>query len=54
MISLKCIILWFPQFWVIHIHNDTLSALGRPADMFSDTAIQLQLNFCSMDQKRIS
>jgi photosystem I P700 chlorophyll a apoprotein A1 len=23
----------------LYIHNDTLSALGRPADMFSDTAI---------------
>ncbi|KAI5016268.1 hypothetical protein ZWY2020_006119 [Hordeum vulgare] len=25
----------------LYIHNDTLSALGRPQDMFSDTAIQL-------------
>ncbi|RYR53497.1 hypothetical protein Ahy_A06g028643 [Arachis hypogaea] len=26
----------------LYIHNDTMSALGRPQDMFSDTAIQLQ------------
>nr|GMC58541.1 photosystem I P700 chlorophyll A apoprotein A1 [Ipomoea batatas] len=25
----------------LYIHNDTMSALGRPQDMFSDTAIQL-------------
>merc|ERR1711907_207630 len=26
----------------LYIHNDTMSALGRPQDMFTDTAIQLQ------------
>nr|GEU36463.1 photosystem I P700 apoprotein A2, chloroplastic [Tanacetum cinerariifolium] len=26
----------------LYIHNDTMSTLGRPQDMFSDTAIQLQ------------
>ncbi|KAF9602742.1 hypothetical protein IFM89_030630 [Coptis chinensis] len=26
----------------LYIHNDTMSALGHPQDMFSDTAIQLQ------------
>ncbi|CAN4116014.1 unnamed protein product [Withania somnifera] len=29
----------------LYIHNDTMSALGRPQDMFSDTVIQLQLVF---------
>jgi photosystem I P700 chlorophyll a apoprotein A1 len=42
----------FHSFWVIYIH-DTLSALGRPADMFSDTAIQLQPIFAQWIQKRI-
>jgi photosystem I P700 chlorophyll a apoprotein A1 len=35
----------------LYIHNDTLSALGRPADMFSDTAIQLQPIFAQWIQK---
>ena len=26
----------------LYIHNDTMSALGCPQDMFLDTAIQLQ------------
>jgi photosystem I P700 chlorophyll a apoprotein A1 len=34
----------------LYIHNDTLSALGRPADMFSDTAIQLQPIFAQWIQ----
>jgi photosystem I P700 chlorophyll a apoprotein A1 len=34
----------------LYIHNDTLSALGRPADMF-DTAIQLQPIFAQWIQK---
>jgi hypothetical protein len=32
----------FPQFW-LYIHNDTLSALGRPADMFSDMLFNYNL-----------
>ncbi|XP_057835317.2 photosystem I P700 chlorophyll a apoprotein A1-like [Cryptomeria japonica] len=36
-----CIFLGFHSFG-LYIHNDTMSALGRPKDMFSDTAIQLQ------------
>ncbi|KAB2037612.1 hypothetical protein ES319_D03G086700v1 [Gossypium barbadense] len=36
-----CIFLGFHSFG-LYIHNDTMSALGRPQDMFSDTAIQLQ------------
>ena len=34
----------------LYIHNDTLSALGRPEDMFSDTAIQLQPVFAQWVQ----
>merc|ERR1719384_2026934 len=33
-----------------YIHNDTMRALGRPQDMFSDKAIQLQ-PICPMDSK---
>ncbi|WOK93757.1 photosystem I assembly protein [Canna indica] len=33
-----CIFLGFHSFG-LYIHNDTMSALGRPQDMFSDTAI---------------
>ena len=36
-----CIFLGFHSFG-LYIHNDTMRALGRPQDMFSDTAIQLQ------------
>ena len=45
-----CIFLGFHQFW-IYIHNDTMRALGRPQDMFSDTAIQLTTMFCTMGSK---
>jgi photosystem I P700 chlorophyll a apoprotein A1 len=34
----------------LYIHNDTMSALGRPQDMFSDTAIQLQPIFAQWIQ----
>lgn len=34
----------------LYIHNDTMSALGRPQDMFSDTAIQLQPVFAQWVQ----
>jgi len=36
-----CIFLGFHSFG-LYIHNDTMRALGRPQDMFSDTGIQLQ------------
>nr|QIB71390.1 photosystem I P700 apoprotein A1 [Selaginella tamariscina] len=36
-----CISSGFHSFG-LYIHNDTMSALGRPQDMFSDTAIRLQ------------
>nr|YP_009391475.1 photosystem I P700 apoprotein A1 [Platysiphonia delicata]ARW59619.1 photosystem I P700 apoprotein A1 [Platysiphonia delicata] len=36
-----CIFLGFHSFG-LYIHNDTMRALGRSQDMFSDTAIQLQ------------
>ncbi|KAM3200297.1 hypothetical protein P3L10_032659 [Capsicum annuum] len=39
-----CIFLGFHSFG-LYIHNDTMSALGHPEDMFSDTAIQLQPPF---------
>jgi photosystem I P700 chlorophyll a apoprotein A1 len=39
-----CIFLGFHSFG-LYIHNDTLSALGRPADMFRDTAIQTTTYF---------
>jgi len=35
----------------LYIHNDTMSALGRPQDIFSDTAIQLQPVFAQWIQK---
>nr|YP_009546206.1 photosystem I P700 chlorophyll a apoprotein A1 [Gloeochaete wittrockiana]ASQ40267.1 photosystem I P700 chlorophyll a apoprotein A1 [Gloeochaete wittrockiana] len=35
----------------LYIHNDTMRALGRPQDMFSDTAIQLQPIFAQSIQK---
>nr|YP_009193415.1 photosystem I P700 apoprotein A1 [Takakia lepidozioides] len=42
----------FPGFhsFGLYIHNDTMSASGRPQDMFSDTAIQLQPIFAQWVQ----
>ena len=45
-----CIFLGFHSFG-LYIHNDTMSALGRPQDMFSDTTIQLQPVFAQWIQK---
>jgi photosystem I P700 chlorophyll a apoprotein A1 len=36
-----CMFLGFHSFG-LYVHNDTMRALGRPQDTFSDTAIQLQ------------
>ncbi len=36
-----CMFIGFHSFG-LYIHNDVMRALGRPKDMFSDTAIQLQ------------
>ena len=36
-----CLFLGFHSFG-LYIHSETMSALGSPQDMFSDTAIQLQ------------
>jgi photosystem I P700 chlorophyll a apoprotein A1 len=47
--SRVCIFLGFHSFG-LYIHNDTMSALGRPQDMFSDTAIQLQPIFAQWIQ----
>jgi photosystem I P700 chlorophyll a apoprotein A1 len=44
-----CIFLGLHSFG-LYIHNDTMSALGRPHDMFSDTAIQLQPIFAQLIQ----
>lgn len=44
-----CIFLGFHSFG-LYVHNDTMSALGRPQDMFSDTAIQLQPIFAQWVQ----
>nr|YP_009512092.1 photosystem I P700 apoprotein A1 [Euglena hiemalis]AXI98002.1 photosystem I P700 apoprotein A1 [Euglena hiemalis] len=44
-----CIFLGLHSFG-LYIHNDTLSALGRPQDMFSDSAIQLQPVFAQWIQ----
>ncbi|KAJ0526388.1 Photosystem I P700 chlorophyll a apoprotein A1 [Helianthus annuus] len=44
-----CIFLGFHSFG-LYIHNDTMSALGRLQDMFSDTAIQLQPVFAQWIQ----
>jgi photosystem I P700 chlorophyll a apoprotein A1 len=50
IISLKLgMYLGFHSFG-LYIHNDTMSALGRPQDMFSDTAIQLQPVFAQWIQ----
>ncbi|XP_020979413.1 uncharacterized protein LOC110272002 [Arachis ipaensis] len=47
-----CIFLGFHSFG-LYIHNDTMSALGRPQDMFSDTAIQLQPVFAQSEHSNI-
>jgi photosystem I P700 chlorophyll a apoprotein A1 len=44
-----CIFLGFHSFG-LYIHNDTMRAWGRPQDMFSDTAIQLQPVFAQWVQ----
>ncbi|MEM9540238.1 MAG: photosystem I core protein PsaA [Cyanobacteria bacterium P01_E01_bin.42] len=44
-----CIWLGFHSFG-LYIHNDTMRALGRPQDMFSDTGIQLQPIFAQWVQ----
>nr|QCI08139.1 photosystem I P700 apoprotein A1 [Polyneura bonnemaisonii] len=44
-----CIFLGFHAFG-LYIHNDTMRALGRSQDMFSDTAIQLQPIFAQWVQ----
>ncbi|MBD2551964.1 photosystem I core protein PsaA [Limnothrix sp. FACHB-881] len=44
-----CIFLGFHSFG-LYIHNDTMRALGRPQDMFSDTGIQLQPVFAQWVQ----
>nr|QCI06604.1 photosystem I P700 apoprotein A1 [Erythroglossum lusitanicum] len=44
-----CIFLGFHAFG-LYIHNDTMRALGRSQDMFSDTAIQLQPIFAQWIQ----
>ncbi|PHU30256.1 Photosystem I chlorophyll a apoprotein A1 [Capsicum chinense] len=44
-----CIFLGFHSFG-LYIHNDTMSSLGRPQDMFSDTTIQLQPVFAQWIQ----
>jgi len=44
-----CIFLGFHSFG-LYIHNDTMQALGRPQDMFSDTAINLQPIFAQWIQ----
>lgn len=44
-----CIFLGFHSFG-LYVHNDTMRALGRSQDMFSDTAIQLQPVFAQWVQ----
>nr|YP_009628847.1 photosystem I P700 apoprotein A1 [Balbiania investiens]QBX88630.1 photosystem I P700 apoprotein A1 [Balbiania investiens] len=44
-----CIFLGFHSFG-LYVHNDTMRALGRSQDMFSDTAIQLQPIFAQWVQ----
>ena len=39
-----CLFIGFHSFG-LYIHNDTMSALGRPQDVFLDTAMQLQTVF---------
>jgi photosystem I P700 chlorophyll a apoprotein A1 len=44
------IFLGFHRFG-LYIHNDTISSLGRPQDIFSDNAIQIQPVFAHVIQK---
>lgn len=44
-----CIWLGFHSFG-LYVHNDTMRALGRPQDLFSDSAIQLQPIFAQWIQ----
>ncbi|CAN6483842.1 unnamed protein product [Victoria cruziana] len=44
-----CIFLGFHSFG-LYTHNDTMSTLGHPQDMFLDTAIQLQAIFAQWIQ----
>jgi photosystem I P700 chlorophyll a apoprotein A1 len=44
-----CIFLGFHSFG-LYVHNDTMRALGRPQDLFSDTGIQLQPIFAQWVQ----
>jgi photosystem I P700 chlorophyll a apoprotein A1 len=44
-----CIFLGFHSFG-LYIHNDTMRALGRPQDLFSDSAIQLKPIFANWIQ----
>ncbi|MEB3342490.1 photosystem I core protein PsaA [Okeania sp.] len=44
-----CIFLGFHSFG-LYVHNDTMRAFGRPQDMFSDSAIQLQPIFAQWVQ----
>ncbi len=44
-----CLFLGFHAFG-FYVHNDTMQALGRPQDMFSDSAIQLQPIFAQWIQ----
>jgi photosystem I P700 chlorophyll a apoprotein A1 len=44
-----CIFLGMHSFG-FYVHNDTMRALGRPQDMFSDKAIQLQPIFAQWIQ----
>jgi photosystem I P700 chlorophyll a apoprotein A1 len=45
-----CIFLGMHSFG-LYVHNDTMRALGRPQDMFSDTAIQLSPVFAKYIQQ---
>merc|ERR1712187_325862 len=45
-----CIFLGFHSFGIF-VHNDSISALGRPQDIFSDTSIQVQPFFSQFIQK---
>ena len=45
-----CIWLGFHSFG-LYVHNDTMRALGRPQDMFSDSAIQLRPIFAQWIQQ---
>jgi photosystem I P700 chlorophyll a apoprotein A1 len=44
-----CLFLGFHSFG-LYVHNDTMRALGRPQDLFSDTAIKLQPVFAQWVQ----